>query len=60
VTTAKGKEKKQRIDLSEMIGSSDDIARRIQEQLERTKAMFSEDGPVRRSVRTKRSGADEV
>lgn len=29
-----------------MIGSAEDIERRIQEQLERPKAMFSEDGPV--------------
>jgi antiviral helicase SLH1 len=48
VNAAKGKEKKQKIDLADMIGSSDDIARRIQEQLERPKAMFSEGGPVRR------------
>lgn len=47
VNAAKGKEKKHKIDLADMIGSSDDIARRIQEQLERPKAMFSEGGPVR-------------
>lgn len=33
-----------------MIGSAEDIERRIQEQLERPKAMFSEDGPVRRCL----------
>lgn len=43
---AKGREKKQKIDITDMIGSSEDIERRIQEQLERPKAMFSEDGPV--------------
>jgi hypothetical protein len=51
VNAAKGKEKKHKIDLADMIGSSDDIARRIQEQLERPKAMFSEGGPVRRQQR---------
>ncbi|WVR09583.1 hypothetical protein IAU60_006653 [Kwoniella sp. DSM 27419] len=39
----KGKDRK--INISDVIGSAEDIERRIQEQLERPKAMFSEDGP---------------
>ena len=35
------------IDITSMIGSNEDIERRIQEQLERPKAMFSDDGRVR-------------
>lgn len=46
VTAAKGKGKKQIIDITDVIGTSTDIERRIQEQLERPKAMFHEDGPV--------------
>lgn len=46
VNATKGKQKKQAIDLSEMIGSAEDIARRIHEQLDKPKALFHEDGPV--------------
>ncbi|WWC91889.1 uncharacterized protein L201_006838 [Kwoniella dendrophila CBS 6074] len=45
VKAGKGKERKQQINISDVIGSAEDIERRIQEQLERPKAMFSEDGP---------------
>ncbi|WWC72186.1 uncharacterized protein I206_106146 [Kwoniella pini CBS 10737] len=45
VKAGKGKEKKTQINISDVIGSAEDIERRIQEQLERPKAMFSEDGP---------------
>ncbi|WWD03969.1 hypothetical protein V865_002029 [Kwoniella europaea PYCC6329] len=45
VRAGKGKERKHQIDISDVIGSAEDIERRIQEQLERPKAMFSEDGP---------------
>lgn len=44
---SKGRDKKQKIDITGMIGSAEDIERRLQEQLGRPKAMFSEDGPVR-------------
>jgi len=47
VTAAKGKDRKKIIDISDVIGSNEDIERRLQEQLERPKAFFSEDGPVR-------------
>ncbi|OCF34223.1 RNA helicase [Kwoniella heveanensis BCC8398] len=44
--TVKGKGKdKKTINISDVIGSAEDIERRIQEQLERPKAMFSEGGP---------------
>ena len=46
VNAHKGKQKKKAIDITEMIGSSEDIARRIEEQLERPKAMFADEGRV--------------
>jgi antiviral helicase SLH1 len=46
VTAAKGKEKKQMINITDVIGTNADIERRIQEQLERPKAMFSDDDRV--------------
>ncbi|WWC64778.1 uncharacterized protein I303_107390 [Kwoniella dejecticola CBS 10117] len=45
VRAGKGKDKKTHINISDVIGSAEDIERRIQEQLDRPKAMFSEDGP---------------
>ncbi|ORY31658.1 Sec63 Brl domain-domain-containing protein [Naematelia encephala] len=45
LTAAKGREKKQYLDIADIIGSTEDIERRLQEQLERPKAMFSEGGP---------------
>lgn len=50
VNAAKGKEKKQMINLADAIGTNADIERRIQEQLERPKAMFSDDDRVGRSA----------
>jgi antiviral helicase SLH1 len=52
VNATKGKMKKQAIDLTEMIGSSEDIARRIHAQLDKPKALFHEDGPVSYSIST--------
>lgn len=46
VNAHKGKNKKKAIDITEMIGSNEDIARRIHEQLDRPKAMFVEEGAV--------------
>lgn len=46
VNAHRGKQKKKAIDITEMIGSSEDIARRIEEQLERPKAMFADEGRV--------------
>ena len=34
------------INITDVIGTNADIERRIQDQLDRPKAMFSEDGPV--------------
>ncbi|WRT70052.1 uncharacterized protein IL334_007046 [Kwoniella shivajii] len=45
IRAGKGKDRKTHINISDVIGSAEDIERRIQEQLERPKAMFSEDGP---------------
>ncbi|WWD19805.1 hypothetical protein CI109_104269 [Kwoniella shandongensis] len=45
VKSGKGKDRKQMINISDVIGSAEDIERRLQEQLERPKAMFSEGGP---------------
>lgn len=42
----KVKDKKKVIDISDIVGSAEDINRRLQEQIEGPKAMFSEDGPV--------------
>lgn len=42
----KVKDKKKVIDISDMVGSAEDINRRLHEQIEGPKAMFSEDGPV--------------
>jgi hypothetical protein len=60
VTAARGKDKKQIIDISDVIGTNEDIERRIQEQLERPKAMFSEDGPVTQLLPVQFSEADET
>lgn len=46
VNATKGKAKKQPINVLEMIGSSEDITRRLHEQLDGPKTLFSEDGPV--------------
>lgn len=51
LNAAKGRDKKQKIDITGMIGSSEDIERRIQEQLERPKAMFIEEGAVCRVIK---------
>ena len=40
------RDKKRQVDISDIIGSAEDIERRLQEQLEQPRAMFSEDGPV--------------
>ncbi|KAK8853378.1 hypothetical protein IAR55_004082 [Kwoniella newhampshirensis] len=45
VKSGKGKERRQMVNISDVIGSAEDIERRLQEQLERPKAMFSEGGP---------------
>lgn len=50
VNAHKGKQKKKAIDITEMIGSSEDIARRIEEQLDRPKAMFADEGRVSTSL----------
>lgn len=46
--TVKGKvkDRKKIIDISDIVGSAEDINKRLQEQIEGPKAMFSEDGPV--------------
>ncbi|KIR59260.1 RNA helicase [Cryptococcus bacillisporus CA1873] len=41
----KVKDKKKVIDISDIVGSAEDIKRRLQEQIEGPNAMFSEDGP---------------
>lgn len=50
--TVKGKvkDRKKIIDISDIVGSAEDINKRLQEQIEGPKAMFSEDGPVSRSL----------
>jgi antiviral helicase SLH1 len=48
-TQNKGKGKKG-VDLADVIGSMEDIERRMQEQLGREKAMFTEEGLVRSQI----------
>ena len=40
------RDKKRQVDISDIIGSAEDIERRLQDQLEQPRAMFSGDGPV--------------
>lgn len=56
LTASKGKDKKQKMNITDLLGTTEDIDRRIQDQLDRPKAMFHEDGPVRRHIHV--SGPD--
>ncbi|ODN73401.1 hypothetical protein L202_07927 [Cryptococcus amylolentus CBS 6039] len=45
VVKGKFKDKKKVLDISDLVGSAEDISKRLQQQVEGPKAMFSEDGP---------------